>query len=319
MDKTKNVDLFFSIAAVEREVGLSKDVLRVWERRYGFPSPQRDAHGERAYPAEQVRRLVLVKRLMDRGHRPGGLLRIPLEELHLLADTHESTRAAAVPEIASVLRHVREHDAVGLAESLQQRLAEVGLQRFVLDTVGALVMQVGHDWATGALQIHQEHVFTEVVTRVLRQGIAQLPPGRGPVVLLTTLPDEPHSLGLLMVECVMALHGARCINMGTQMPMLEIVRGAKAHAADVVALSFSSAFPARVAAPLVRQLRSALAPSIRLWAGGAGASRLAQIDGVQVIHDLEAAAALLPLHGRTPTELQSASAAVPARPAGRPR
>ena len=64
----------FNIAAVERDTGLSKDVLRVWERRYGFPAPDRDEHGERIYPAEQVERLRLVKRLMDAGHRPGKLL-----------------------------------------------------------------------------------------------------------------------------------------------------------------------------------------------------------------------------------------------------
>ncbi|MFW9621935.1 MAG: MerR family transcriptional regulator, partial [Macromonas sp.] len=46
-------DLSFNIAAVERDTGLSKDVLRMWERRYGFPLPQRDAHGERLYPAAQ--------------------------------------------------------------------------------------------------------------------------------------------------------------------------------------------------------------------------------------------------------------------------
>lgn len=298
MDKTSNIEPSFSIAAVEREVGLSKDVLRVWERRYGFPSPERDARGERAYPAEQVRRLVLVKRLMDRGHRPGGLLQVPLEELQSLAVAHDPARNPPLAEISSLMAHVRDHDALGLAESLQQRLAQVGLQLFVLDTVGSLVRQVGHDWATGALQIHQEHVFTEVVTRVLRQAIAQLPRGRGPVVLLTTLPDEPHSLGLLMLECLMSLHGARCINMGTQMPMLEIVRGAQAHQAEVIALSFSAAFPARVATPLVRQLRAALPASIQLWAGGAGASRLARIDGVQSLGDLEAALALLPVQGR---------------------
>ena len=38
-----------SIAAVERDTGLSKDTLRVWERRYGFPQPGRDGFGERAY------------------------------------------------------------------------------------------------------------------------------------------------------------------------------------------------------------------------------------------------------------------------------
>ena len=49
--------LDFNIAAVERETGLSKDVLRMWERRYGFPVPERDANGERLYPAAQVERL----------------------------------------------------------------------------------------------------------------------------------------------------------------------------------------------------------------------------------------------------------------------
>ena len=44
----------WSIAEVERETGLAKDTLRVWERRYGFPVPSRDAAGERAYPLAQV-------------------------------------------------------------------------------------------------------------------------------------------------------------------------------------------------------------------------------------------------------------------------
>ena len=49
-----------SISAVERDTGLSKDTLRVWERRYGFPNPVRDALGERLYPVEQVERLRLI-------------------------------------------------------------------------------------------------------------------------------------------------------------------------------------------------------------------------------------------------------------------
>ncbi|MDQ5941447.1 MAG: MerR family transcriptional regulator, light-induced transcriptional regulator, partial [Pseudomonadota bacterium] len=61
----------FTIGAVERDTGLAKDTLRVWERRYGFPQPERDANGERLYPAAQVERLRLIKRLMDQGFRPG--------------------------------------------------------------------------------------------------------------------------------------------------------------------------------------------------------------------------------------------------------
>ena len=53
----------FSIAAVERDTGLGKDTLRVWERRYGFPQPQRDSSGERIYPLDQVEKLRVIKRL----------------------------------------------------------------------------------------------------------------------------------------------------------------------------------------------------------------------------------------------------------------
>ena len=83
----------FTIAAVERDVGLSKDVLRVWERRYGFPSPARDRHGERLYPAGQVVRLRLIKRLMDHGHRPGRLITTPVEELEALAASYRGAAA----------------------------------------------------------------------------------------------------------------------------------------------------------------------------------------------------------------------------------
>ena len=54
-----------TIAGVERDTGLSKDTLRVWERRYGCPVPARDAHGERVYSQEQLELLRLVKRLLD--------------------------------------------------------------------------------------------------------------------------------------------------------------------------------------------------------------------------------------------------------------
>src|SRR5438477_12860073 len=75
----------FNISAVERDTGLSKDTLRMWERRYRFPTPMRDANGERIYPASQVEKLRLIKRLMDRGHRPGRVIARSLEELAELA------------------------------------------------------------------------------------------------------------------------------------------------------------------------------------------------------------------------------------------
>ena len=76
-------DLDLNISAAERETGLSKDVLRMWERRYGFPHPTRDDNAERRYPADQVAKLRAIKRLMETGMRPGKLIEQSLEELNL--------------------------------------------------------------------------------------------------------------------------------------------------------------------------------------------------------------------------------------------
>ena len=88
----------FNIAAVERDTGLSKDVLRMWERRYGFPTPDRDANGERSYPAEQVEHLRLIKRLLDQGHRPGKLLAASPEALAALAPRHKREDTVPPPD-----------------------------------------------------------------------------------------------------------------------------------------------------------------------------------------------------------------------------
>ena len=65
----------------------------------------------------------------------------------------------------------------------------------------------------------------------------------GPRVVLTTVPEEQHVLGLLMSECLLTLEGAACIPLGTQTPLADIVRAASAHAADVVAPSFPRPSP----------------------------------------------------------------------------
>lgn len=287
-----------TIAAVEREVGLSKDVLRVWERRYGFPSPERDPHGERLYPAGQVERLRHIKRLMDLGHRPGRLLSMPPDQWPSLAGTAGdavSTGAATEPdtELSAAIRLLREHQVTALLERLHHRLARQGLMDFVQDTAAPLAQAVGHAWERGELQVHEEHLFTELLQRVLRQAIVSVPPGRSPRVLLTTPPGEPHELGLLMAEAALALEGAHCIPLGPQMPVGNIARAAAAHSADVVALSFSAAFPQRQVAPVLAQLRDELAPQVALWAGGAGMRRVSTPDGAERVSSFEEVAAAL--------------------------
>src|SRR5215204_220756 len=112
--------LLLNISGVERETGLSKDVLRMWERRYEFPKPARDDNGERQYAAADVGKLRTIKRLMDVGVRPGKIIALSLGELNAMADARTPTRLDAVaPAIErDVLAMLKTHDQTALQHAL---------------------------------------------------------------------------------------------------------------------------------------------------------------------------------------------------------
>ena len=285
------------IAAVERDTGISKDSLRIWERRYGFPLPGRDANGERLYTPEQVQRLQLIKRLLDRGYRPGRVVPATQEELgqllggsaRAMGTSSSALRSDALTPFVDALRSHRFDD---LQRLFAQALLKQGLASTVQELISPLSARVGELWLQGELQVFEEHVFCETVQSALRgalQTLARGEQGAGPRVLLATLPGEHHGLGLLMAEAMLSLEGCQCLSLGVQAPTAEIVAAARAHRSDIVALSCSSYLaPAPLAAALA-ELRAALPAQVELWAGGGNGllARRRLMDGVRAVTDLD--------------------------------
>lgn len=282
-----------NIAVAERETGVGKDTLRVWERRYGFPSPSRNENGDRLYSHSQITRLRLMKRLLDRGHRPGRIVNASDDTLRLLDkqdDVAIQMGAMATPSLvySDALATLRQQDAPDWRGYLSRQLTQVGLEKFVTETLPHLNVQVGDAWARGELPVFEEHLYTEQVQNILRLAINNLPDGtREPRVLLTTVPGERHVLGILMVEALLALRGIRALSLGAQTPLLDIAAAARAHGTQVVVLSFSAAFPARQLQPVLSELRGLLDASVRIWIGGAGTHRWNdRITGVERMANL---------------------------------
>ena len=90
------------------------------------------------------------------------------------------------------------------------------------------------------------------------------------------------------MEAVLAEQGARTINIGSGLPSNNLKLSAISCRADVVALSFSVAYPEHRVAPALLQLRRLLPIQIQIWAGGAGVAVLRKSPkGVRIILDIE--------------------------------
>ena len=270
MDNTpENSASGLPIAAVERETGIPKDLLRMWERRYGFPQPGRDSAGDRVYDLAQLQKLKQIRRLMDKGFRPGKLVHQSSVQLDALMA--QNMQEPVVPDVCLGLMNVLlGHDALAVRELMRHRLVELGLRRFICEFLPAANQLVGDSWMRGELQVYEEHLYSEEVKRVLRETLLSIPAGiQSPRVMLTTCPGELHLIGLLMVESLLRLSGCEGIAFGAQMPLQDIANAAAKHKVDVVVLSFSAAYEFNILND-VKLLAQQLPAGVEIWIGGGG-------------------------------------------------
>jgi methanogenic corrinoid protein MtbC1 len=161
----------------------------------------------------------------------------------------------------------------------------------LLETVVVpLTRAVGEAWLRGQLQVYEEHACTEALQSALRQAVAQLPPAAPdvrPRVLLSTLPGEPHGLGLLMVEAQLACEGVACVSLVVQTPVGDLALAAAAYRCDVVALVFTGCTNPKQTVEALQELRGRLPAGTQVWVGGsAPVLQRRRVQGVQPLDDL---------------------------------
>ncbi|MFO0569742.1 MAG: MerR family transcriptional regulator [Polyangiaceae bacterium] len=268
----------YSIRVASRLTGLSSDTLRMWERRYGFPKPERNPAGVRVYSPEHVERLMLVARTLKAGYRAGEVVTRSRDELaELLASTATAgVGAANTPSnVQSLLQRLTRDDLEGMLAELRQAVATLGPKRFLVEVAAPLIERVGEAWATHKLEIRHEHMLSAALSTQLRvlasayEGVT-----RSPLVLLCTLPGEQHALGLEMVALYLSLSGATPRIVGADTPPDQILEAVRRTNAQVVGISVSGAADLEAVQADLGWILGELPSSTRLWVGGRRAKSL---------------------------------------------
>lgn len=271
-----------SIGDICSETGLSADVIRVWERRYGFPLPMRLPSGHRRYRREDLLRLRLMAEAVAHGHRPSLVARASEEMLKRMLVRGYNPGADVLFEAVAAM------DTDRMRRLFREGLALLGWKPFLLQTVSPLLDRVGMAWAEGTIGIHHEHLVTEVLEDLLRElrMECEMLPGRG-AVMLCTLPGERHRLGILMAALAYASLGLRTELLGVELPVASIAQAARALKVGCVAVSLSIQGSGEPARRLLLDLQERLPHGCQLVIGGEGAARTRKIAGVERRHGLE--------------------------------
>lgn len=278
------------MAAVSRTTGIGQHTLRAWERRFGVPRPTRLPSGHRRFTDEQVRQLRLVARALAAGHRPSDVVSLPASQLEALLVGGRRDGATTASWMDEVLEQARAFDREGLARSLHQAFAVLGLREFLRDRLAPLTEEIGRAWSSGRLEIRHEHFLTGMIIDTLRGLRTPLESAaRARPLVLSTLPGERHALGLHMVALLAVLSGRAIRLLGLETPVDELLASARELRPLALCVSVTEASAGEGAATSLARLAGELPADVALWIGGAGARRLVGLPPrVQVISSLDA-------------------------------
>jgi len=298
--KPETLELTYPLRTAARLTGLSPDLLRAWERRYGVVEPMRTPGGTRRYSTADLERLRLVKAAVDAGHRVGRVARLDLDELRQRAAPAPVPTDGNLDAILQALEHL---DGAEAQRLLSLQLSVLGPVHFARGLVLPLIREIGERWADGRIGIASEHLATSVLRSMLGSSLQPSATSlRGPRIVFATPPGERHELGLQMAALTALSAGANPIYLGADLPVEDLLAAVESASASALALALVS-LPTAQAEFIVAAIRRGLPGETRLWIGGAGAEAVALSDGVERIEtlgELEQRVALLGLQRPQP-------------------
>src|SRR5215203_4946228 len=208
---------YLTIGEFSRRVGVSVDLLRAWERRYGVPRPERTAKGRRLYAREDELAIVAMRRALARG--------LPAAEAARLAS---ATQVQAPPvdgggELAAIEERLRDafsrYDEGQAQEALDRLFGAYTVDTAIAAVVLPLLAGIGDRWAASEIGIEQEHFASHIIHgRLLSLG-RKWDTGNGPRALLACPPGELHTMGLLCFGLSLRNRGWRVTYLGADTPV----------------------------------------------------------------------------------------------------
>jgi MerR family transcriptional regulator, light-induced transcriptional regulator len=273
----------YPIGAVSKATGLPVDTLRAWERRYQAVVPSRTERG-RMYGDADIRRLMLLRKAVERGQAIGQVARLTdaeLEELNAQARCYTEelgTPASEPPQplLDHLLKLIHAYDATAANAELGRLALLMRPRELVHRVVAPLMSQAGELWAEGAFDVAHEHLLSACVRNLLG-GLVRLQQQsyRSGKLLLAAPAGELHEFGILAAAMLGVAHDFDVVYLGPNLPAHDILLAAGQSAPRAVVLGVLAYNATDAVRTDMREVAGKLAPPVELWVGGSGARAVA--------------------------------------------
>jgi DNA-binding transcriptional MerR regulator len=217
---------FYQINDLERLSGVKAHTIRIWEKRYELITPHRTDTNIRYYDDKQLVKLLNVATLSSVGFRISKIAAMSDDELKSqlsLSQQREKSDLKFEFYVNDFIAAMIEFDEVAFNKLFDTIIAEYGVEKALVSIVYPFLHKIGILWRIDQSMPVQEHFASMLIKRKLYTLISQLPtPTKSKKFLLFLPANEWHEVGLLFAEYIIRNNGFPTINLGQNVPFIDI-------------------------------------------------------------------------------------------------
>jgi DNA-binding transcriptional MerR regulator len=215
-----------TVAAVARRIGVAPATLRTWDRRYGLGPSSHEAGEHRRYCPNDLAQLTLMRRLIISGVAPAeAAVRAKAHSGSVSVENVIQDFEVRKDVVDSLHRASKSLDKNFVETLLRKDISENGIIASWTEVIVPLLFLVGDEWAATGTGIEVEHMLSEIIKRLLREGVVEIKdPVNAQPVLLASVGEELHCLALHALAAALAEKGIESFFLGARTP-LEAISG----------------------------------------------------------------------------------------------
>lgn len=215
----------YSIKDLENLSGIKAHTLRIWEQRYNIISPSRTESNIRTYDDNDLKLVLNIALLRDKGYKISKIAKLSLEELSKEVVSLSNENLSYPDQIYSLTLAMIDLDEQRFDKVMTTNIIQFGFENTMVNIVYPFLSRIGTLWMTGSIGPAQEHFITNLIRQKLIVAIdAQvIKPELESKTFILYLPEgETHEIGLLFGNYLLQARNHKVIYLGQNLPFDEL-------------------------------------------------------------------------------------------------
>ena len=247
----------YSINDVEKLCGIKAHTIRIWEKRYAIIQPRRTETNIRFYLDEDLQKILNISLLNRNGYKISKISKMADGEIKRIVSELADVAWESEDNLDALMHAMLELDEFKFNKILDHNIASNGFETTMDDIVYPLMEKLSMMWIAGSIKGVHENFVANVIRRKTIVAIDQISNGYNPNALkfIIYLPEnESHELSLLFLHFLLKDAGIKVINLGSGIPLIDVLEGQRICKADYIFTIFNDSFTDAPLQPYLNEL-----------------------------------------------------------------